>query len=152
MLETSKKDYEIIDPPAPSLILWDNIGKNKLARGVISWILTAFILIGVYVITAYILNLSNSSFRTEYDFNIECQNVFPSENYNVFNEQFYEQYKLSYTHCYCSNRSFLFSFNFEEVCQDWRDQYTLFLTIPVLFGFGLFVMNEIVSTIFRKIS
>ena len=70
MLETSKKDYEIIDPPAPSLILWDNIGKNKLARGITSWILTILILIGVYVATAYILNLSNSSYTSEYDFNI----------------------------------------------------------------------------------
>lgn len=70
MLETSTKDYEIIDPPAPSLILWDNIGKNKLARGIISWILALIILISVYVITAYILNLSDSSYKTEYDFNI----------------------------------------------------------------------------------
>ena len=70
MLETSLKDYEIIDPPAPSLILWDNIGKNKLARGIISWILALIILISVYVITAYILNLSNSSYTSEYDFNI----------------------------------------------------------------------------------
>jgi len=77
MLETSTKDYEIIDPPAPSLILWDNIGKNKLARGIISWILSLVILISVYVITAYILNLSDSSYKSEYDFNIECQNVFP---------------------------------------------------------------------------
>lgn len=57
ILETSMKDYEIVDPPAPSLILWDNIGKNKLIRGSISWMLTAVVLIAVYVVTAYILNL-----------------------------------------------------------------------------------------------
>lgn len=85
ILATAMKDYEIIDPPAPSLILWDNIGKNKLARGITSWVLTILIFIGVYVTTAYILNMSESSYKSEYDFNIECQNVFNNENYNDFN-------------------------------------------------------------------
>lgn len=57
VLELSKKDYKIVDPPAPSLILWDNIGKNKLLRGTISWALSVMILFGTYVLTAYVLNL-----------------------------------------------------------------------------------------------
>lgn len=88
----------------------------------------------------------------QYDFNVECQNSFPDEDYNLLNGKYLEKYKLSYTHCYCLNRSIIFSLNFEQVCSEWRDQYTLYLAIPVLYGLGLFVMNEIVSAVYRKLS
>lgn len=61
ILEMSKKDYEIIDPPAPSLILWNNIGKNKLVRGIISWVISLTILLGTYVLTAYILSIQDTT-------------------------------------------------------------------------------------------
>lgn len=57
-----------------------------------------------------------------------------------------------YVHCYCLNKSIIFSVNFDSECSAWRDQYSVYLSIPIVFALAILVANEIVSAIYRKLS
>lgn len=99
------KAYEVSEPPAPDLIIWKNKGKNQVCRSIVSWFATLLICFGSYVLFGF-LQLEQNSLLSDYNFNLNCEVLYPSQNWSAFDDSLGSD--PSYFSCFCIENLFNF--------------------------------------------
>lgn len=71
------------EPPAPDMIIWSNKGKWTFVRVFISWMITFLICFGSYMLFGF-LQYQQNQFLSQYNFNIDCEVLFPPTVYKKY--------------------------------------------------------------------
>ncbi len=137
---------------APALVSWSNMNKTgKVWRNVVSWTITILLIAATYVMIAFML-WQRDKLLKNYDFNLECKTLYPSNSYSSFDQSLYQLNPNGYTHCYCISKSVFVFINNDPNCSTWTWQYTLYLLIPIIFSVAIVIINTIISAIYKALS